>query len=324
MLKRMTSNMRRLSVAIVIVAAAILAYGLIDAQSYRAGYGAAYSRLSRAIDAACMRGYVLDKDLCADTEIALYGEDGEGDGIYAANAVVAILGPDVSGTPAKRHRYSRHAAKADGTDTAGVDAAAGGPAPAIAAVVVPIEPAVPPPPTRGQIAASFECAKITDPAKCDPNIVDPWCKWDALNADGSAVTTSRADGRACRDTALRISLASGDLDGICATRDVKDRLPGAYKYVGTDPITKQEVTVCIGTNAKFAYMMMPQGTILGEPVSTSEMLRVAALRVKGQSLGATSVAAPATMPPCPMPVAGQPMPTMPSGGCTPPNGMMTH
>ncbi len=88
----MTVYTRRLSIFIIIVAVAILAYGFIDMQSYRAGYLSGYSRVSRVVDAACMRGDIFDVRLCADTEIALYGERGEGDGIYAAQAVDAMLG----------------------------------------------------------------------------------------------------------------------------------------------------------------------------------------------------------------------------------------
>ncbi len=88
----MTVRTRRWSIFIIIAAVAILAYGLIDAQSYRAGYLSGYSRVSRVVDAACIRGDVLDVRLCADTEIALYGERGEGDGIYAAQAVDTIMG----------------------------------------------------------------------------------------------------------------------------------------------------------------------------------------------------------------------------------------
>ena len=303
--------MRRVSAIVVVAAAAILAYGLIDAQSYHAGYVSGYSRVTRAIDAACVGGQVLDARLCADTEAALYGENGEGDGVYAAQAVDAILGTaPVAKKKNRRAKKSSVPAVVSDAVSGSADAAVPLPAPVVVPPA-PVVPVVPPPPTRAQVAASFDCSKFIEPAQCGDN-VDPWCKWDSFDAYGSAVTSARADGKACRDTSLRLSLISGDAQGVCAKSSIKDRLPGAYKYVGTDPVTAQQVVVCIGSNGRFAYMTA-QGDMLGDPVSASEMLRVPALRTKGQSIGATAVSAPAALPTCSM---AQQMP------CTPPAGMM--
>ena len=83
-------NIRWWSFVVIAISAAILAYGFIDAMSYRTGYVSGYSRLARAVDAACVRGDVLDASLCTHLEDSLYGETG--DGVYAANALGSIDG----------------------------------------------------------------------------------------------------------------------------------------------------------------------------------------------------------------------------------------
>lgn len=94
----------------------------------------------------------------------------------------------------------------------------------------------------------------------------------------------------------------GDVEGICAERSIKDRLPAAYKHVGTDPVTGQEVTVCISPiNGRFVYATMPN-----ETMSASEMLRVPALKAKGQAIGATVVAVTVSASCPPPPAPGQP------------------
>ncbi len=88
----MSKGMRWWSFVIFAIASAILAYGFIDTMSYRTGYISGYSRLARAVSASCMKGDVLDAPLCADLEDSLYGEGGDGTGIYAASVLGAAEG----------------------------------------------------------------------------------------------------------------------------------------------------------------------------------------------------------------------------------------
>lgn len=63
---------RRLSIIAIILAAAVLAYGFIDAWSYRAGYAAGSVRISRLVGVACEKGLVEDESLCESAESVLY------------------------------------------------------------------------------------------------------------------------------------------------------------------------------------------------------------------------------------------------------------
>ncbi len=300
MMKNMGKNVRIASIAVIVIAAAILIYGFIDAQSYRAGYVSGYSMMTRVLDVACAKGEVLDAELCTEVELALYGDEGNGDGIYAAQAVDAILGTPAVRTSRWRSRRSS----------------------AQAAVIVPEpvpeptpQPVVeaPRPPSLAQIAQSVNCAGIKTQEECGKGPLEPFCKWGAYDAYGTALTAAQ-----CNETRYKISLG-GDTDGICSKQSIKDRLTAAYRYVGTDT-TGREVEVCIGINGKYGYTTR-DGDIL-DVISWSEMLRVPALRTKGQALGATSVTVQASapsLPPCPIMQPGGPMPTMPPGGCTPPS-----
>ena len=321
----MSKNIRTISVAAVIVAAGVLIYGFIDMQSYRSGYISGYSAMSRVVDAACMAGDVLDTELCVRLENDLYADGG--DGVYSATAIDAF-GPSLvekvsmplatiglpeavpapapkATAPAKRSRRSRRASA-----SAPVPVAAQEEVPAAIPAPAP-EPVQPAPLTSGQIAAQINCSAMKTEAACSANALEPYCKWDIYDAFGAAAAAPR-----CRDKMFKISIG-GDLAGVCAERGIKDRLPAAYKYVGTDPATAQEVTVCISPiNGKFGYLT-PQGQILGDVMSASEMLRVPALRTKGQSIGATvvSVTQSSTAVTC------APPPAPPTPGCVPPANM---
>lgn len=323
----MGKKTRAISIAAIIVAGAILIYGFIDMQSYRSGYISGYSAMSRVVDVACMAGDVLDAELCVRLENDLYADGG--DGVYSATAIDAF-GPSLvervsaplatvgttdiapaaaaapaATTPTRRSRRSRRASASAPVAPATVEEAP---------VVVPppvVEPTPPPPPTSGQLAAQINCPGITTEVACKANALEPYCRWDVYDAFGVAASAAR-----CRDTMFKVSLG-GDVTGVCAARGIKDRLPAAYRYVGTDPITAQEVVVCISpVNGKFGYLT-PQGDILGDVMSASEMLRVPALRTKGQSIGATAV----TVTQSAASVTCAPPPAMPTPGCVPPANM---
>lgn len=66
---------RRLAIIAVILTAATLAYGYIDANGYREGYKAGYGSMGKLVDAACINGLVLDQDICDKAEAALYEDD---------------------------------------------------------------------------------------------------------------------------------------------------------------------------------------------------------------------------------------------------------
>ncbi len=291
----MGKNVRIASIAAIIVAGAILVYGFIDAQSYRAGYVSGYSMMTRVLDVACAKGDVLDAELCLKTELALYGDESVGDGIYAAQAVDAILGTPAVRTSRWRSRRSS------------VQAVAPVAQPVSEPVPAPVVVEAPRPPTLGEIAQSTNCETSANSiVTCGKGNLEPFCRW----------STNAAGVTGCHKTAYALSLG-GDTEGICAKRSIKDRLTAAYRYVGTDPSTGREVEVCIGINGRFGYTMA--GDLL-DVVSWSEMLRVPALRTKGQALGAAPVViqASVSLPPCPMmPPGGGPMPPMPPGGCTP-------
>lgn len=287
-------------------------------QSYRSGYISGYSAMSRVVDAACMAGDVLDAELCTRLENDLYADNG--DGVYSATAIdafgpslvervsapLATVGtadtaPAAAATPTattqtRRSRRSRRARASAPVAPAVVEEVP---------VVVPppvVEPTPPPPPTSGQLAARINCPGITTEVACRANALEPYCRWDVYDAFGVAAAAVR-----CRDTMFKVSLG-GDMTGPCAPRTIKDRLPAAYLYIGTDPATAQEVRVCISpVNGRFGYLTS-QGEILGDAMSASEMLRVPALRTKGQTIGATAVAVTqSASSPCVMPPPGQMM-----------------
>ncbi len=297
----MGKNVRIASIAVIIVAAAILAYGFVDTQSYRAGYVSGYSMMTRVLDVACTKGQVFDAELCEKTELALYGDESEGDGVYAAQAVDAILG-----TPAVR--TSRWKSRKTSVQAAVPVATAPEPVPKPAPVVE-----APKPPSLAQIAQSVNCSAITTLEECGKGPLEPFCKWGRYNAYGTALTTAQ-----CNQTMYTIKFG-GDTEGVCGKSEVKDILPGAFKYTGIDPNNKNEISVCISNDRRFGYIT-PQGGILGGiGMSAGEMLRVPALRTKAQELGATAAALQMAAPSMPQypPINGGQMP--PQGGQPPPH-----
>lgn len=340
----MGMHSRKLSIITIVIATALLIYGFIDAQSYRSGYVSGYSKLARSVEAACAKGDVLDAGLCVAMENALYGAGSDGTGIYAASVLetVGAASPAsaISARAKKKLRRGRpSAARASATQIA--PAAGGGAETAFDASVsvtarndgpslvqkvseglaqvgdpAPLtEPAVPPPPTRAQIAAAADCSKSMD--SMDACVAqDPWCRWGMLTNAGAFVRTDgKFGGNGCTSTSLKDSAGFGDADGPCAK--VKDRLPGAYKYSagGKD--------ICVAGD-KMRFMHLAGGMVLGsETISTSELLRVPEFRPFAQSVGATIVAVPVALPLCST-FMGSSRPMMP-GTCTPdpmPSGMM--
>src|SRR3989344_4543729 len=63
---------KRLSVIVIILAAAVLLYGFIDAGSYRSGYAAGSVTVSRLVERACAGDLVADTGLCDAAEAVLY------------------------------------------------------------------------------------------------------------------------------------------------------------------------------------------------------------------------------------------------------------
>lgn len=91
----MSIKTKWLSILLIIISALILVYGFIDKNSYRAGYAAGYTTVSRAINRACIDDRITDDTLCEEAVAALFESEGN-NGVYIAEAVSNILPAEIT------------------------------------------------------------------------------------------------------------------------------------------------------------------------------------------------------------------------------------
>lgn len=339
----MTSIVKRLSIVVIIIAAAILVYGFIDAGSYRDGYKAGYDRISRSVDAACVNGFVSDTGLCVAAEAALYADAADAILGLTAQASDSILGTSqkasaVTSAPAKSLRKKRTLKKSVPASPQVVVSADIVP-PTVPATplieitapqenpVAPVSVPPPPPPTEAEIkkakALASDCAGAgKNREKCEKE--DPYCVMSITKRDGSGAYVNTDYTAGCTDSEVKLKRISFDPKDPCSQADVQARMPRARMVTGTsgEKICSDNSTFLYLQEDKSSGQLVP----FGDKGSVSELLRSPGLKEFAQKTGAKAVVAPiapvtpaSTPTPAPMyqPPGGYYMPM--GGGYTPPH-----
>ena len=325
---------RRLSIIAIILAAAVLAYGFVDAWSYRAGYTAGSIRISRLVGVACEKGLVDDESLCESSEGVLYPLPPSA--VMGLAQVAAITEGGASSVSAAtlttaQRRAARAARRAARLPQSSVIAPADGSVGELSSVsgdvsVLPAEPATPMAPSVSpatqQIIGRVSAAQALPADNCSKR----------TNLECSAGNFDCAINQAtykCDFNATVAGLRAIPADNIvqsaaCLTPTVIDRLGvGAF-------IEGSQVSVCANAaTGRFVYLSMPADV---RPLAELLLNADPALKAFAKSAGASVITVTQSATPVlescmargqRLYVPGQPMPSMlPGIDCAMDYGMM--
>ena len=300
---------KRLGIIASILIAALLAYGLIDANGYRAGYKAGYGSMGRLVDAACANGLVLDNNLCVAAETALHSAASAVSGLASVTDNLIPSGTVVVSRP----RKIRKPRKAVISTQSQVDTASVVPIiETVAVPVLPVQPVVP--------IISPATQKMVDRIDAAKKLSDTYCLQYGVNDCSSGFPWCSKVTGVCAFTSITAGVRSIPADQViqspgCLKPDILSLLGGVGTFV-----KGAQVSICANpVSGGFVYLSMP-----GERLSLSELIRNAdpILQKFAKDSGA-SVAPVVTAPvrPSCSSFMGSNTP-MPAGGCEPDMNMM--
>ena len=262
---------RRLSIIIIILSAAVLVYGFIDAGSYRTGYREGSVAISRAVDSACGNGLVLDSGLCDRAETILYSSEPKA--VMGLANISDNLVADIAPTVVRSKRRVKKS-KAPASSEAVVSKES-------AAPVQPVAPVISP-----------ETQKIIDRIKQSLALPAKFCSdhtvLDCMDGDRDRTfICSKASG-ACTfnsrvSTELLVDITKIDQYTACLTRDI----------VNTIGIAKQVMNTCVAIDGSSKAVILSNPTdarMVGEFTRSKEFS--AALTASG--ISASTAVAPVT------------------------------
>lgn len=313
---------RRLSVIAIILAAAVLAYGFIDARSYRAGYAAGSVTVSRLVNRACENGFVSDNNLCEAAEVALY--PAPPDAVMGLADVRQTLGADQSASvesstvkPKSKRVRNRKLSKTPvvqsqegSTLTTDVTSAP------VAEQAMLVQPATPPPlsPEEEKAYTLITDARQLSETSCSQYTTDRSACIEKGNFKCGMDTGTCAFKSII--TGLRAIPIGQEAQYIpCLTSQIRSMI-GVAKLVGNN------FCVTIDGSSQMVDRINPSEKRFSNEFARDpkfkEDLAKAGVSASTTAVPVTATAVTPTLPTCPTPTLQNPMPSMPAGGCIAP------